>query len=103
MTKANIMRIIKESNPHKETKWDVLENKKGLIVITNDYDTSIRFEIQLNAGEEGNDIRVRDEGNLPATIVYLINGTEFYADFSEVDAGIEMAIKAIVEYFYKFY
>lgn len=51
MTKRNILAIIKEHNENKDIKWEVVENTKNLIAITNDYDSSIRFEIRLNQGE----------------------------------------------------
>lgn len=53
MTKSNIMEIIKENNGNKFIKWQVIENTKDLIVITNTYDVAIRFEIQLNADDRG--------------------------------------------------
>lgn len=103
MTKANIMNIIKENNQNKSIKWSVLENTKDIIVLTNDYDKSIRFEIKLHEGDSKKDIRVRDEGNLPKSIGYLMNGTEFWADFSDEEVGITQAVKKVVRFFYYYY
>lgn len=102
MTKKNILAIIKEHNVNKEIKWNVLENTKNLIVITNDYDSLIRFEIRLNQGEE-KDISIIDVNGWQESVGYLLHGDEYYDDFSDIDEGIKMAIKEVVKFFYKYY
>lgn len=80
MTKRNILAIIKEHNENKDIKWEVVENTKNLIAITNDYDSSIRFEIRLNQGEE-KDISIKDVNGWQESVGYLLYGNEFYDDF----------------------
>lgn len=79
MTKRKILTIIKENSVNRKIKWNVVENTKSLIVITNDYDFSIRFEITLNY-----------KGNIN------IN------EFSDSEEGIEIAIGTIVR-LYEYY
>ena len=102
MTKRNILAIIKEHNENKDIKWEVVENTKNLIVITNDYDSSIRFEIRLNQGEE-KDISIKDVNGWQESVGYLLYGNKLYDDFSDIEEGIKMAVKAVVKFFYYYY
>ena len=102
MTKANILTIIKENNQNKDIKWSVLENTKDLIAITNDYDSSIRFEIRMHQGE-GEDIKVVDLNGWKESVAYLIQGNEFYSDFENIEEGISKAVKSVVRFFYYYY
>ena len=102
MKNTNITKIIKENNINKEIHWSVIENNEDLIVITNDYDKSVRFEIKLHQGE-GNDIEVLDVNGWKNNVTYLIHGTERWADFTNPEDGIIKAVKAIVKFFYYYY
>lgn len=102
MTRQEIVKVAKGANKNPDIKWSVLENKKNLIAITNNYDTGIRFEIRLHQGE-GNDIKVTDENGWKNDVGYLLGGSEWFDDFSEEDKGIEKAIKMIVRFFYNYY
>lgn len=109
MTKAEINAIIKESNQNRHIHWKVEENKKNRIVITNDYDNSIRFTIekrdeQFWGGEVGC-IEVYDY-HMKHEIAYLLQGHRgepFYCDFEDERAGWTMAIKKMVRHFYYYY
>lgn len=103
MTKKNILEIIKENNQNEDIKWTVTKNTKNLIVITNDYDESVKFEIKLNYGESGKDIKVVDVNGWKHEAGYFIQGHEFWADFENEEVGISMAVKRVVKFFYYYY
>lgn len=105
MTKRSIEAIIKESNQNKDIKWRIIENTKKQIVLSNDYDKNIRYEISLNAGEEGRDISATDESHcgISSGVCYLLHGNESYADFTDMDKGVKKAIESVVRHFYYYY
>lgn len=104
MTTQQIKDIIKENNQNKEIKWSVLKNTKNKIVITNNYDSSIIFEITFVHNENGTrDIKVVDVNGWKHTVIYLIQGHEIWADFENEEVGISKAVKSIVKFFYYYY
>lgn len=103
MKKRDMLKILDSVNKNKDIKWSVLENTGAKIVITNDYDESIRFEITMGQGSDERDIRIRDEGNLPDSVGYLIQGAQSWADFIEPDDGITRALMMINNFFYYHY
>lgn len=103
MRKKDMLKILDAVNQNRNIKWNILENTGAKIVVTNDYDTSIRFEITMGQGPGERDIRIRDEGNLPDSVGYLIQGAQSWADFIEPDDGISKALMMINRFFYYYY
>lgn len=103
MKKKDMLRILDSVNQNKDIKWNILENTGAKIVVTNNYDKSIRFKITMGQGPDERDIRVRDEGNLPDSVGYLIQGAQSWADFIEPDDGITRVLMMISRYFYYYY
>lgn len=103
MKKRDMLKILDSVNQNRDIKWNILENTGVKIVVTNDYDESIRFVITMGQDEDERDIRIRDEGNLPDSIGYLIQGAQSWGDFIEPDDGIMKALMMINRYFYYYY
>ena len=106
MRKTEIMKAINESNTNKEIKWDVLENTDTKIILTNDYDKSICFTIEVKHSEwEGSKeewIDVCD--NLTGAKAYvLIQGNDRWSDYKDTEKGLVQAVKIAVAYFNRRY
>lgn len=102
MKRTEITKIVKSVNQNEDIKWSVIENKKDLIAITNDYDEGIRFEIRLHQGE-GRDIKITDENGWKHDVDYMLGGDDWFHDFRDEEKGIEEAIKKVVRFFYYYY
>lgn len=98
MTTATINAIIKENNQSDYIKWKVVKNTKNHIVLTNDYDSTCKFEINV---DEENNIKVSDISM--ETCDWLLYGPKYYDDFYDMEVGLTMAIKKIVRHFYYYY
>ena len=103
MTKANILAVIKEVNENKDIKWNVTKNTKKEVVVVNDYDESIKFSISLKVSEATGDEYLSITDRWGESIGCLLKGTEFWADFSEMEDGITKAVKKVVRHFYYYY
>lgn len=106
MTKPEIKKIIDDSNTNKDIKWSIIENTPTKIVLTNSYDESIRFTIEVKKSkyewDDENWIEVKD--NLTGAMVYvLIQGDDRWSDYKETDQGLIQAVKIAVAYFNRKY
>jgi hypothetical protein len=106
MTKPEIKKIINDINTNKDIKWNVLENTPNKIVLTNSYDRSIRFTIEVKESkhewDDENWIVVKD--NLTGATVYvLIQGEDRWSDYKETEQGLIQAVKITVAYFNRKY
>lgn len=102
MTKHQIMRTIKEENINPFIKWSVVENTSKRIVLTNDYDTGIKYSIEVNRDYPDEWITVRD--NLLDRIVEVfIKGTSRRYDYDETEDGLLKGVAIAVRNFNYFY
>jgi len=109
MKKTEIMTIIRQHNLNRDIKWNVLENSKDKVIITNDYDSNIRFEIRvekdgecMEPGETFVDV-VDVNCWQPNVTAYLVGKGKFWFDYENVEDAKQAAVKAIVRHFYYYY
>lgn len=105
ITKAKIMEAIraKDRNASK-MGWKVLENSEDRIVITNNYDETVRFELVPELDEIGNcaGVRVEDK-HLNECLWYVLVGNTPYDDANNKDDGMFLAAGKAVDQFYYYY
>lgn len=103
MTKTTIMSIIKAHNKNKDIKWDVAENKQNKIVLINDYDNSIHYEIVYEKNNEGETIIVKNKNCWKPIAACLFNDNRFLHDFNTKENGMIRGVISAVKHFYYFY
>lgn len=105
MNKKDILEKINEFTPVtvNPIKWKVVSYTKQHILITNDYDSSVLFEILFNQGEGKKDIIIKDINGWYHNVGYLIQGSDWFTDFEFIEDGICQAIKKVVKFFYNYY
>lgn len=106
MKKTEIMKIIKSENKNDGIKWEVVENTKMHIVVKNDYDSSIRFEVIAMRDSYGDEfIKAVDRFNETVCYMMKLNSSklERLSDFTDLEDGKRKAIRNIVLHFYYYY
>ena len=94
MTKSMVLAHINAANTNKSIKWYIVEKTDEQIVLTNDYDTCVKFTIAIK--EDG--IIVTDN-HMAYNVAYLLKGDSRWDDYKDDEDGILMALKATVNYF----
>lgn len=94
MTNTNIKNIINEVNTNKDIKWSIAHNSNGLITLTNSYDTSVNFSIKV-AECDGDEYILVIDNHMRSTVAGYL--PEY--DYSNIEEGLALGIKAAVKYF----
>ena len=98
MTKSSILAHINAANTNKSIKWYIVEKTDDKIVLTNDYDSCVKFVIAMV--EDG--IGVYD-AHMGQNVGYLFKGNSRWDDYAEDEDGILLALKSAVNYFNRTY
>lgn len=104
MNNIDIMKVIREANRNRPTKWSILENSDTQIVLTNDYDKCIRYTITIKSDVDDewvNEwITIRNDHMRMLVDVLLKGMPTKGCDYQETQQGITMAIHKAVRDFH---
>ena len=106
MNKNDIMTVINQANTNADIKWSILENAESKIVLTNSYDTCVKYTIEVKREvEDGLNeewITVRDN-HMQCTVAMLMKGDTRWDDYKDTKHGIILAIQHAVHNFNHLY
>ena len=98
MTKSSILAYINAANTNKSIKWYIVEKTDDKIVLTNSYDTCVKFTIKI-----ANDGIIVVDDHMVHSVCYLLKGDNRWDDYAEDEDGILLALKSAVNYFNRTY
>lgn len=105
ITKARIMEAIRaKDRNYSKMGWKVLENSENRVVLTNNYDECVRFELIPQMDEIGNcqGVCVEDK-HMNECVWYVLCGNTKYDDANNKDDAMFLAAGKAVDQFYYYY
>lgn len=102
MTRTEITKTINDNNTNKSIKWSILENTSTKITLTNDYDKSINYSIEVNEYDEDEMILVINN-HMVSTVAGLLKGNSSWDDYSDTKQGMLKGVAIAVRNFNHIY
>lgn len=95
MKKTDIMSIINKVNTNKNIRWSISKNTDTEIILTNSYDTAIKYSIKVKSEDGEEWITVRNE-HMNTRCGMLLQGEDRWSDYTDTERGLEMGIETAV-------